>query len=198
MEGAAERGRWVGGWVGGWVCISSRLPCLCLQMCCSRQRTAWHGCALVACSLPWTHPTPSPSHIRTQFCRVLKLNLPVIDPSLFIHRFAARMDLGEATHTVSLTAMRLIQRMKRDWIETGRRPAGGWEAACGKLRRAHEVGRRLGALPPKSPAGSHSLLLTPSRHHSLAPRAQASAARASSSHRVWLGSGAPSARSKPL
>ena len=50
--------------------------------------------------------------------------MPVIDPSLYIHRFAARMDLGEKTHTIAMTAIRLVARMKRDWIQTGRRPAG--------------------------------------------------------------------------
>lgn len=59
-----------------------------------------------------------------KFTRMLMLNLPIIDPSLYIHRFAARMELGESTHTVSMTALRLVARMKRDWIQTGRRPAG--------------------------------------------------------------------------
>jgi len=59
-----------------------------------------------------------------KFTRLLMLNLPIIDPSLYIHRFALRMELGEATHTVSMTALRLVARMKRDWIQTGRRPAG--------------------------------------------------------------------------
>ena len=30
-----------------------------------------------------------------QFSKVLNLNLPVVDPSLYIHRYATRLDLGE-------------------------------------------------------------------------------------------------------
>ena len=39
-------------------------------------------------------------------------------------RFANRMEFGEKTHDVSMTALRLVQRMKRDWIHTGRKPSG--------------------------------------------------------------------------
>jgi transcription initiation factor TFIIIB Brf1 subunit/transcription initiation factor TFIIB len=59
-----------------------------------------------------------------KFMRLLAMDIPVIDPSLYIHRFAQRMDLGASVHTVAMTAVRLVARMKRDWIETGRRPAG--------------------------------------------------------------------------
>ncbi|RYE97862.1 MAG: transcription initiation factor IIB family protein, partial [Methanobacteriota archaeon] len=43
---------------------------------------------------------------------------------LYIHRFAAQLDLGARTQEVSNTALRLVARMRRDWIQTGRRPAG--------------------------------------------------------------------------
>ena len=46
------------------------------------------------------------------------------DPCLYIHRFAHKLELREKTHEVSVTAMRLVARMKRDWIHHGRRPAG--------------------------------------------------------------------------
>ena len=58
-----------------------------------------------------------------KFVRLLNLHLPLIDPSLYIHRFAAQLELGELTHTVAMTALRLVGRMKRDWIQIGRRPA---------------------------------------------------------------------------
>ncbi|KAG8227787.1 hypothetical protein J437_LFUL006421 [Ladona fulva] len=35
-----------------------------------------------------------------------------------------RLEFEEKTHEVSLTAIRLLQRMKRDWLHTGRRPSG--------------------------------------------------------------------------
>mmetsp|Transcript_6069 Transcript_6069/g.5411 ORF Transcript_6069/g.5411 Transcript_6069/m.5411 type:complete len:144 (-) Transcript_6069:1088-1519(-) len=57
-----------------------------------------------------------------KFVKYLHLELPLIDPSLFIHRFCAKLEFGEKTHLVSITALRLLQRMKRDWMTYGRRP----------------------------------------------------------------------------
>ncbi|KAI8343021.1 hypothetical protein BC941DRAFT_492198 [Chlamydoabsidia padenii] len=56
--------------------------------------------------------------------RVLNLKLPLIDPSIYISRFAAACDFGDYTQRVAQDAVRLVQRMDRDWIRTGRRPAG--------------------------------------------------------------------------
>ena len=39
-------------------------------------------------------------------------------------RFAHKLELGEKTHEVSMTALRLVSRMKKDWIHFGRRPSG--------------------------------------------------------------------------
>lgn len=46
------------------------------------------------------------------------------DPCLYIPRFAHMLEFGLKTHEVSMTALRLVQRMKRDWMHTGRRPSG--------------------------------------------------------------------------
>jgi len=43
---------------------------------------------------------------------------------LYIPRFAHKLEFADKTHEVSMTAMRLVQRMKRDWMHTGRRPSG--------------------------------------------------------------------------
>ncbi|KAI8354185.1 hypothetical protein BD560DRAFT_407830 [Blakeslea trispora] len=59
-----------------------------------------------------------------KFCRVLNLTLPHVDPSLYISRFAAALDFGDYTHRVAQDAVRIAQRMDRDWITSGRRPAG--------------------------------------------------------------------------
>ncbi|KAI9250880.1 hypothetical protein BDA99DRAFT_204177 [Phascolomyces articulosus] len=56
--------------------------------------------------------------------RTLNLKLPLIDPSIYISRFAAALDFGDYTQRVAHDAVRLVQRMDRDWIRTGRRPAG--------------------------------------------------------------------------
>jgi transcription factor IIIB subunit 2 len=63
-------------------------------------------------------------HTYLKLCRVLNIQPPIIDPSLYIHRFAAQLEFGDQEQEVANTALRLVQRMKRDWIQTGRRPAG--------------------------------------------------------------------------
>jgi len=53
------------------------------------------------------------------------LDIPVVDPSLFMERFSQRLELGQkGSQLVSHTAARLIQAMSRHWICTGRRPTG--------------------------------------------------------------------------
>ena len=47
-----------------------------------------------------------------------------MDPCLYVMRFAHRLELGDKTHEVSMTALRLVSRMKKDWIHFGRRPSG--------------------------------------------------------------------------
>ena len=56
--------------------------------------------------------------------KFLHFEMPVIDPSLFIHRFCAKLEFGDKHKEVSMTALRLVQRMKRDWMSHGRRPTG--------------------------------------------------------------------------
>ena len=74
-----------------------------------------------------------------KLCTLLNLSLPILDPSLYIHRFASQLHLGDKTHIIATTALRLVATMKRDWIQAGRRPGGICGAALliGALR--HEV-----------------------------------------------------------
>ena len=67
------------------------------------------------------------------------LDIPVIDPSLFMERFASKLALGSMQSEVCHTAVRLIQVMSRDWICTGRRPTGLCGAALLIACRAHGV-----------------------------------------------------------
>lgn len=55
---------------------------------------------------------------------MLNLTLPHVDPSLYISRFAVALDFGDYTQRVAQDAVRIAQRMDRDWITSGRRPAG--------------------------------------------------------------------------
>jgi transcription factor IIIB subunit 2 len=72
-----------------------------------------------------------------KFRRLLGLKLEVIDPALYISRFAAHLDLEDQANAVAITALRLVGRMKRDWIVSGRRPAGICAAALLIAARAH-------------------------------------------------------------
>ncbi|KAG7466281.1 hypothetical protein MATL_G00163070 [Megalops atlanticus] len=68
---------------------------------------------------------------------------PVPDPCLYIPRFAHLLEFGEKNHEVSMTALRLVQRMKRDWMHTGRRPSGLCGAALLVAARMHEFRRTV-------------------------------------------------------
>lgn len=72
-----------------------------------------------------------------KFRRLLGLKLEIIDPALYVYRFAAHLDLDKKANVVALTALRLVGRMKRDWIVAGRRPAGICAAALLIAARAH-------------------------------------------------------------
>ncbi|KAI5937012.1 transcription factor IIIB 90 kDa subunit isoform X1 [Manis javanica] len=75
--------------------------------------------------------------------RELCINAPAIDPCLYIPRFAHLLEFGEKTHEVSMTALRLLQRMKRDWMHTGRRPSGLCGAALLVAARMHDFRRTV-------------------------------------------------------
>ncbi|XP_053301314.1 BRF1 RNA polymerase III transcription initiation factor subunit b isoform X2 [Pleuronectes platessa] len=75
--------------------------------------------------------------------RELCINAPAIDPCLYIPRFAHMMEFGVRTHEVSMTALRLVQRMKRDWMHTGRRPSGLCGAALLVAARMHKFRRTV-------------------------------------------------------
>lgn len=62
-----------------------------------------------------------------QLARELCIDCPIVDPSLYIHRFAHQLDFGEKENEISMTALRIMARMKKDWIHFGRRPS----ALCG-------------------------------------------------------------------
>ncbi|KAI2076060.1 transcription factor TFIIIB subunit brf1 [Ophidiomyces ophidiicola] len=47
-----------------------------------------------------------------------------IDPESLIYRFAKQLEFGPSMMQVASEAVRIVQRMSRDWMITGRRPAG--------------------------------------------------------------------------
>ncbi|GAB5033018.1 transcription factor [Nannochloropsis oceanica] len=82
-------------------------------------------------------------HAFLKFKQLTGLNLAVIDPSIYIHRFAARLELGSEQEqtTVSQLALRLVASMQRDWIQAGRRPSGICGAALYLSAIYHEKPR---------------------------------------------------------
>merc|ERR1719431_1188489 len=73
----------------------------------------------------------------------LCINIPVMDPCVYVMRYAPMLEFGEKTHEVSNTALRLLSRMKKDWIHFGRRPSGLCGAALLISSRLHEFNRSL-------------------------------------------------------
>ncbi|CAN4111900.1 unnamed protein product [Withania somnifera] len=63
-----------------------------------------------------------------QLCKILHLeDHPIVqkpvDPSLFIHRFTDRL-FGGRKPNISRSALKYLSSMKRDWMQTGRKPSG--------------------------------------------------------------------------
>ncbi|XP_041831414.1 transcription factor IIIB 90 kDa subunit-like isoform X3 [Melanotaenia boesemani] len=83
-----------------------------------------------------THQDPGPSSGFLHFDSAA-------DPCLYIPRFAHMLEFGVKTHEVSMTALRLVQRMKRDWMHTGRRPSGLCGAALLVAARMHKFRRSV-------------------------------------------------------
>ncbi|GAU44573.1 hypothetical protein TSUD_139460 [Trifolium subterraneum] len=76
-----------------------------------------------------------------QLCKLLRLqNHPIVqkpvDPSLFISKFTNNL-LKQSNMAVSNTALNIIVRMKRDWMQTGRKPGGICGAALYMAALAH-------------------------------------------------------------
>ena len=73
-----------------------------------------------------------------QFIRLLNLQLPIIDPGLYIHRYALRLpQCNEKLNSIIIIALRIVTRLKKDWIVIGRRPDGICAAALLIAARAH-------------------------------------------------------------
>ncbi|EAR85509.1 transcription factor TFIIB repeat protein (macronuclear) [Tetrahymena thermophila SB210] len=69
----------------------------------------------------------------------LKLNerLPSIDPSIYIPRFCKMLEFNDKVDQVKETAIKLLKRMKLDWMSHGRRPSSLCGAAILIAARMH-------------------------------------------------------------
>uniref|UniRef100_A0A915IJN0 B-related factor 1 n=1 Tax=Romanomermis culicivorax TaxID=13658 RepID=A0A915IJN0_ROMCU len=75
--------------------------------------------------------------------RNLYITLPPNDPCVYVMRFANSLEFGDKEHEVSMVALRLVQRMKRDWMSIGRRPTGLCGAALLLAARFHNFNRTI-------------------------------------------------------
>lgn len=73
----------------------------------------------------------------------LGLQLPLIEPSVYISRFAHLLEFGDETQRVAQDAIRLVKRFNRDWMQTGRRPAGMCGAALVLAARMNNFRRSV-------------------------------------------------------
>lgn len=76
-----------------------------------------------------------------RFIRMIDLPtaLPTVDPSLYIHRFAKKLELGSKFEDIVQTSLRIITRFKKDWLTEGRRPDGICAGATLIACRCHGV-----------------------------------------------------------
>jgi transcription factor IIIB subunit 2 len=65
--------------------------------------------------------------------------MPVVDPTLYVDRFIDELKFGRLGPEIKEQAISLIRRFDRDWIQTGRKPAGVCGAAIRIAARAHGI-----------------------------------------------------------
>jgi transcription factor IIIB 90 kDa subunit len=69
--------------------------------------------------------------------------MPMVDPGLYMARFADKLDFGADTGRIVQHANRVAQRMSRDWISTGRRPSGICAASLYIAARLNNYNRTI-------------------------------------------------------
>ncbi|KAL7068657.1 putative transcription factor IIIB subunit BRF-1 [Cryptosporidium serpentis] len=108
----------------------------CLYAICRREKTPH---MLIDFSDVLQAPVKVLGQVFMKLLRLLRLHVPNIDPSMFMERFAAQMNLGNKTHSIAATGVRIVQALTRDWITTGRRPTGLCGAALLISARYHGI-----------------------------------------------------------
>ena len=62
--------------------------------------------------------------IYIKLVKILEVKVPLIDPSIFMHRYIVKFNFGNKAREVEEVAQKIFQCMDRDWITCGRRPVG--------------------------------------------------------------------------
>eukprot|EP00172_Hildenbrandia_rubra_P002690 Plantae.Rhodophyta-Hildenbrandia_rubra.ctg37373.p1 GENE.Plantae.Rhodophyta-Hildenbrandia_rubra.ctg37373~~Plantae.Rhodophyta-Hildenbrandia_rubra.ctg37373.p1 ORF type:complete len:540 (-),score=139.23 Plantae.Rhodophyta-Hildenbrandia_rubra.ctg37373:593-2212(-) len=118
---------------------TANVACACLYFVCRREKTPH---MLIDFSDVLETNVYHLGNTFLKFARLMCVPLPVVDPSLYIHRFAGKLEFpDDKKHAIAMSALRLLARMKRDWMSVGRRPSGLCGAALIIAARMHNFHR---------------------------------------------------------
>ncbi|XP_042897282.1 transcription factor IIIB 90 kDa subunit [Parasteatoda tepidariorum] len=132
------------------------------RMALSKQLTKGRKSTHVVAACVYMHcRQESTPHMLLDFSEILKINVyelgktylklssalciqaPILDPALYIARFAHQLEFGDKEEAVVCVASKLVARMRSDWIHLGRRPSGLCGAALLVAARLYNFNRTI-------------------------------------------------------
>lgn len=119
----------------------SMLLSICLYMACRESKLPYF---LIDFSAFLKMNVKKLAKVFSRICVQLPYHLSVMDDlSIFIDRYARKLQFGNKLDVVSQTTAHLVKQMKKDWISTGRMPAGIIGACLLISARIHGFRRSL-------------------------------------------------------
>lgn len=115
----------------------------CLYLACRMEREDSHMLIDFADALGINVFTLGRHYLKLVVALNVQNQVQVSDPAIFIARFAGLLHFGDETDNVGKTAVRIVNRFKKDWLVEGRRPAGVCGAALLLAARMHNFRRTL-------------------------------------------------------
>ncbi|KAK1442284.1 transcription factor TFIIB [Babesia gibsoni] len=115
---------------------NKHVACCCLYTACRRFKAPY---LLIDFADVLQVPVKVIGQVFMKLVRMLHLEVPNVDPSIFFERFANELQLKDKVDQIITTGVRLIQAMRRDWLCTGRRPTGLCGAALVVAARLHGI-----------------------------------------------------------
>ncbi|ORM41351.1 Transcription factor IIIB 90 kDa subunit [Babesia sp. Xinjiang] len=115
---------------------NKHVACCCLYTACRRFKAPY---LLIDFADVLQVPVKIIGQVFMKLVRMLHLEVPNVDPSIFFERFANELQIKEKVDQIITTGVRVIQAMRRDWLCTGRRPTGLCGAALVVAARVHGV-----------------------------------------------------------
>lgn len=75
--------------------------------------------------------------------KLIKIQVPPIDAMAFIERYAVELEFEDKVSEICKTAKRIVKRLKKDFIDAGRKPAGICAAALYVAAKIHGFKRTI-------------------------------------------------------